>query len=73
MRVVHGTVVSGKVVLEADSFAEGEKVAVFGHDGSEPFVLSDEDEAALQEAIDQIERGEGITAEELLRDLRNDK
>jgi len=67
---IPGTVVDGKVVVEGDALPEGSAVRVILPLDDEPVELTDEDWTELQEAVAEIERGEYITGEELLADLR---
>ena len=69
MQVTTGTVVNGKIEIEGMSLTEGSMVAVLARGADEPFELSSEDEDELLAAISEIERGEFVTVEELLRDL----
>ena len=57
MQVATGTVVNGKIEIEGVSLPEGSMVAVLARGADEPFELT------------EIERGEFVTVEELLRDL----
>lgn len=70
MQVVKGTVMEGKVVLDACSLPDGTQVAVFvaqQHSGVRlPPHLQRELEAALEEA----DLEDGIDAEELFAELR---
>lgn len=70
MQVIKGTVVEGKVVLSQGSLPEGAEVAVFvaRQDGSVrlPPVLQKE----LEDALDEADREDGISAEELFAELR---
>lgn len=70
MQVTTGTVVDGKVVVEGVSLVEGSVVAVLSRELDEPLALSPEDEEELVAAIAEIERGEFVSAEELLASLR---
>jgi len=70
MQVTTGTVVDGKVVVEGVSLVEGSVVAVLSRELDEPLALSPEDEEELLAAIAEIERGEFVSAEELLASLR---
>jgi hypothetical protein len=70
MQVATGTVVNGKVVIEGDPLPEGAVVAVVARGADEPFTLSDEDEAELQAAVAELERGESVPADEFLETLR---
>jgi len=70
MKVATGTVIGGKVVVEGESLAEGTKVTVVSREDEEFFDLTPEEEAELLASIAEVERGEYITAEELLERLR---
>jgi hypothetical protein len=70
MKVATGTVIDGKVVVEGESLAEGTKVTVVLREDEESFDLTPEEEAELLASIAEIERGEYLTAEELLKRLR---
>jgi len=65
MKVATGKVIGGKVVLEGEPLAEGSVVTVVARKDDETFEVSPEDERALLAAIDQAERGEVISWEEL--------
>ena len=69
MQVATGTVVNGKIEIEGVSLPEGSMVAVLARGADEPFKLSSEDEDELLAAMSEIERGDFVTVEELLRDL----
>lgn len=66
---VHG----GRVdVPDGPSLPEGARVIVLVPDDDEPgFRLNDAQRAELQEAIDQLRRGEGVDGWELLRELNS--
>lgn len=70
MRLTPGTVVGGKVVVEDGGLDEGAVVAVLSRDPDGSFILSAQDEQELLAAIAEIERGEFVSAEALLEDLR---
>ena len=70
MRLTLGTVVGGKVVVEGASLDEGSVVAVLSRDPDGSFTLSAQDEQELLASIAEIERGEFVSAERLLEDLR---
>ena len=70
MQVTTGTVVGGKVVVEGCSLTEGSLVTVLSREPEEPFNLSPEDENELIAAMMEIERGEFVSADELLENLR---
>lgn len=71
MQVATGTVVDGKIVLEDVALEEGAVVAVVTRGADERFSLSEEQEQELVEALAEIERGEFVSLEELLRSLPN--
>lgn len=70
MKVATGTVIDGKVVVEGEPLEEGAKVTVVVRESEEYFDLTPEQEAELLASIDEIERGEYITGDELLERLR---
>ena len=69
MQVATGTVVNGKIVLEGVPLAEGAKVTVVTRGADEGFSLTAEQESALLESLDEIERGEYVTLEQLVATL----
>jgi hypothetical protein len=70
MQLATGTVVNGKVVVEGLDFPEGTVVTVLTRDDEPPVKLSPEDEAELLQALDEADRQEGITADELFARLQ---
>jgi hypothetical protein len=70
MKVATGTVVDGKVVVEGEPLAEGTKVTVVLREDDESFDLTPEEEEELLASVAEIERGDYITADELLERLR---
>ena len=70
MQISTGTVVSGKVVVEGVPLVEGAVVTVLAREAEQPFSLSLQDEEELLAAMAEVERGEFISAEELLESLR---
>lgn len=71
MQVATGVVVDGKVVVEGVALEEGSVVAVLARGADEPFHLSESEEDELLAAMQEIERGDFVTLEELLDSLRN--
>ena len=69
MRMTTGKVVSGHIVLEGEPLPDGADVTVLVQEADEPFEITPELRAALLESIAQCDRGETISADELLRDL----
>jgi hypothetical protein len=70
MRVAHGTVVSGKVVLDDSSLPEGAKVYVLSGESGQPVSLSAEELADLEAGLAEADRGETISGKELFEQLR---
>jgi hypothetical protein len=70
MQVATGTVVDGKVVVEGLSLPEGTLVTVVTREAEATVRLSQRDEAELLDSLDDADREEGISAEELLERLR---
>jgi hypothetical protein len=64
-RVQDGTIIPDEGV----ELPEGSRVTVIAGEADIPFDLSADDEASLAAAIAGVERGEVVTAEELLRRL----
>ena len=70
MQLATGTVVGGKVVVEGDPLPEGAVVTILAREADETFEVPHELEAELLESIAQADRGETISAEEMLERLR---
>ncbi|MBA3599025.1 MAG: hypothetical protein H0W40_16870 [Methylibium sp.] len=70
MQVATGTVVEGKVVVEGVVLAEGSVVTILSREPDQPLLLSAQDEEELLAAMAEIERGEFVSAAELLESLR---
>jgi hypothetical protein len=70
MTIVTGKVVNGRIEVEDVELPEGTEVAVC-YSGDEPAVrLTAAELAELDEAIAEADRGEGIPARDVLRELR---
>lgn len=69
MKIATGRVVSGKVVLEGAPFEEGSSVTVLARDEEGGITLTPEEEAELLLAIAEADRGEMVSAEEVLAKL----
>lgn len=69
MQIATGTVIDGKIVLEGVPLAEGAVVTVVIRGADESFALSEAEEDELLAAMAEIERGEYVTLEDLLRSL----
>ena len=70
MQLATGTVVGGKIVVEGDPLPEGAIVTILAREADETFEVPPELEAELLESIAQADRGETISAEEMLERLR---
>jgi hypothetical protein len=70
MQITTGIVIGGKVVVEGDPLAEGSVVAVLSRASEDTFTLSAEDEEELLAAMQEIEKGEFVSADALLESLR---
>jgi hypothetical protein len=70
MQIASGKVINGRVVVDGD-LPEGAEVTLLALDGEETFEVNAELEAVLLESIAQGERGETISAAELLREMRS--
>ena len=70
MQVATGKVVDGKVVVEGIALPEGAIVTVFADDAENIVRLSPSLQAELEEALDEADREEGVSAETLLESLR---
>jgi prolyl-tRNA editing enzyme YbaK/EbsC (Cys-tRNA(Pro) deacylase) len=70
MRVAHGTVVSGKVVLDDASLPEGAKVYVLSGESGHLVSLSADELAELEAGLAEADRGETISGQALFDQLR---
>lgn len=70
MRVATGTVVSGKVVLDDMSIADGTDVYVLTRDIDETGALSSDELAELEAGIAEADRGDMISGEDFFEQLR---
>jgi hypothetical protein len=69
MKMATGRVVGGKVVLAGISLEEGTAVTVLAKDDEGGFDLTPEQEAELLLAMGEADRGETVSAEEVLAKL----
>lgn len=68
MKVTRGKVVAGRIVVEGVPLPEGREVAVCFEE-EEPSQLTPEARSGLGAAVAQLDRGEGISKEELFSRL----
>ena len=64
---------AGKIVVEGEPLPEGAVVTILAREGDETFELDASMEAELLESLAEAERGEIVSADEVLRDLRNSR
>ena len=67
-----GRVVNGKIEVAGEELAEGMVVTILTPEDRGAFTLGPEAEAELLTSIEEADRGELISGEELLRELRRD-
>ena len=70
MQIASGKVVNGQVIIEAE-LPEGAQVTLIALDGEETFEVTPELKAILLESIAQGDRGEVISGDQLLQELRS--
>jgi dihydroxyacetone kinase-like predicted kinase len=70
MQIASGIIVGGKVVVEGLSLPEGTVVTVLAQGDEVAVKLAPKQEADLMDALDEADREEGISAEELFARLR---
>ncbi|HYO75660.1 MAG TPA: hypothetical protein VE010_04290 [Thermoanaerobaculia bacterium] len=70
MQIASGRVINGQVVVDAE-LPEGAEVTLLALDGEETFAVDAELESVLLESIEQAKRGETISADDLLREMRS--
>jgi hypothetical protein len=71
MRVASGKVVQGQIIYEGE-LPEGSDVTLIADDHELGFQVDPELKAVLLEAIAGCDRGEKISADQLLRELQSD-
>ncbi len=69
MKIATGKIVGGKVVLEDATFEEGASVTVLAREDEGHATLTPEEEADLLLAISEADRGEMVSAEDVLAKL----
>ena len=71
MRIVRGKVVKGQVVVEGEPLPEGSRVTVYADDDAAGFHLDEESIRELLEAQAEIRRGNFVSAEDVLSELKD--
>lgn len=69
MKIATGRVIDGKVVLQGVTLEEGSSVTVLARDEKGGITLAPEEEAEILLAIAEADRGETVSAEEVLAKL----
>jgi hypothetical protein len=69
MKIATGKVVGGKVVLDGVTLEEGASVTVLARDDESGFTLTPEEEAELLLSMAEADRGETVSAGEVLKKL----
>jgi len=70
MQVASGTIVDGKVVVDGLTLPDGTAVTVLARGDEAVVRLSPQEEAELLAALDEADREEGISGEDLFARLR---
>jgi hypothetical protein len=70
MKVVTGRVVDGKVIPSGGPLVEGTVVTIVVPESTDAFELSPEAEAALERSIEEADRGDVVSADQVLSELR---
>jgi len=70
MKILHGTVVDGRIVVEGSLPADGARVTIVTERDEPPYVLSPEEAADLELADAEIDRGARVTVAQLLAEMR---
>ena len=70
MQLATGTVINGKIIVQGEPLPEGMGVTILAREAQEAFEVPPELEAELLESIAEADRGDTISADELLQRLR---
>jgi hypothetical protein len=71
MLITTGKVSNGIIIIEGKELPEGATVTLIAHEGDETFELDASQETELLAVIGEIDRGEFVTASELLEKIRH--
>lgn len=71
MKVATGRVIGGKVIVEGAALAEGTSVTVLVRENDETFEVTPDQEGELLRALSEADRGDLISSDQLLRNLRS--
>ncbi len=70
VQLTTGTVVGGKVVIDGDLLTEGAVVTILSRESDETFEVPADLEPELLESMAEADRGDTISADELIERLR---
>lgn len=70
MLITTGKVLGGTIKIDGQSLPEGAVVTVLVPEGDETFELAPEEETKLLAAIAEAERGETVSAPDILQQIR---
>ena len=70
MTIVPGRVVNGRIEVEDLQLPEGTAVEVYIPRDGKAYDLTSEEEAEIEAACEEADRGGGVPAEDFLRELR---
>lgn len=71
MLITSGKVTNGVIQMDIKDLPEGATVTILAHEGDETFELDPEQEVQLLTAIAEADRGELISASDLLKKIRH--
>jgi len=71
MLITTGKITNGVIQMDTKDLPEGATVTILAHEGDETFALDSEQEAQLLAAIAEADRGELISASDLLKRIRH--
>jgi hypothetical protein len=69
VKIATGTVTDGHIVVDGQTFADGEKVTILGYDDGATFTVTPEEKRLLLESIAEADRGELVDFDELMHEL----
>jgi len=71
MQIIAATVINGTITIPDFAIPDGNCYVITAQDGGQDDAMSAEELAALEEAIEEADRGEGIPAAEYFAAHRN--
>ena len=69
MKIITGTVMDGRIVIEGERLTEGDKVTVLTREGNETFHVTADEKRQLLASVAQAKRSEFVDGGELLTEL----